>query len=167
MDLLVTKQKQLICGDKSYKCAIGRSGFVPEESKEEGDGATPTGKFLIRKVFYRADKVSRPVVSNVPVQEITPYDGWCDDPRDPFYNQHVRLPYQASHELLWRSDESYDIIVVVGHNDSPPVPKHGSAIFLHVARKNYTPTEGCVALSTEDLLKILQEITEKSYLCIL
>ena len=88
---------------------------------------------------------------------LRPEDGWCDDPDDAAYNRPVRLPYAASHERLWRDDGIYDVIVVLGHNDDPPVPGRGSAIFLHVARPDYGPTAGCVALALADLLTVLRE----------
>lgn len=84
-------------------------------------------------------------------------DGWCDDPADPAYNRPVALPYPASHEKLWRADAVYDVIVILGHNDAPPVPGRGSAIFMHVARPGFTGTEGCVALALDDLLAVLAE----------
>ena len=86
---------------------------------------------------------------------IRPDDGWCDAPSSPMYNQAVRHPYAASAEHLWRADHLYDIIVVLGHNDAPVVPGHGSAIFLHVARADLSPTEGCIALNLNDLLAFL------------
>ena len=83
-------------------------------------------------------------------------DGWCDDPADTEYNRLVRLPYPARAERLWRDDHIYDIVVVLGHNDSPPVPGMGSAIFLHIARPDYAPTEGCVAIDRADLEALLE-----------
>jgi L,D-peptidoglycan transpeptidase YkuD (ErfK/YbiS/YcfS/YnhG family) len=91
----------------------------------------------------------------VPVAPIAPDDGWCDDPARAEYNRPVRLPIAASAEALWRDDNVYDIIGVLGWNDSPPIAGRGSAIFLHIARPDYTPTEGCVALSASDLRHVL------------
>jgi L,D-peptidoglycan transpeptidase YkuD (ErfK/YbiS/YcfS/YnhG family) len=89
------------------------------------------------------------------VRAIAREDGWCDDPGDPAYNQPVRLPFAARHERLWRRGRVYDLIVPLGYNDDPITPRRGSAIFLHVARRSYLPTEGCVALSRPDLLDVL------------
>ncbi len=93
----------------------------------------------------------------LPVAALEPDDGCCDDPKDAHYNPPVRLPYAARHEILWRDDGIYDVIVILGHNDGPPRPGAGSAIFLHVARDDYGPTEGCVALALPDLLTVLRE----------
>lgn len=133
-------------------CALGRSGIRSE--KHEGDGATPTGTFPFRRVFYRPDRGARPE-TGLPVEALSPSHGWCDAPDDPAYNQPVRLPYGSSAECLWRDDHLYDLIVVIGHNDDPVVPGSGSAIFLHVAGPGLAPTEGCVALEKSDLVALL------------
>jgi L,D-peptidoglycan transpeptidase YkuD (ErfK/YbiS/YcfS/YnhG family) len=122
--------------------------------KQEGDGATPAGRFLLRRVLYRPDRLSAPG-TRLPVAPLTPADGWCDDPADPQYNRPVRLPYAARHEELWRGDALYDIVVIVGHNDAPVIAGLGSAIFMHSASEDYRPTEGCVALARQDLLDVL------------
>lgn len=137
-----------------FSCAIGKGGMVEARQKREGDGASPIGDWEMRRIFYRADKIDPPV-SKLPIIPIKENDGWCDDPNDPLYNRPVSLPYTASHEKLWREDDVYDIIVELGHNDNPPVPGLGSAIFLHIAKPNYEPTEGCIALSEEDLRTVL------------
>ena len=132
------------------RCALGRSGTIAEADKREGDGATPTGRYPFRRVFYRPDR-ERPPVSGLTVIALREDDGWCDDPADPAYNRPVRLPYPASAEQMWREDGLYDIVVVIGHNDDPPVPGMGSAIFVHCATADYAPTAGCIALAKEDL----------------
>ena len=88
---------------------------------------------------------------------MTANDGWCDDPDDPKYNQHVVLPYKASHETLMREDGLYDLVVVLGYNDKPVIAGRGSAIFLHVAQPDFAPTEGCVALALDDLRDVIIE----------
>ncbi len=140
-------------GDRSFRCAIGRGAIALE--KREGDGVTPVGRWPIRRVLYRADRVAAPETA-FDCAAIGPDDGWCDDPADPAYNRPVRLPYAASHERMTRDDGLYDVVVVLGHNDDPVVPGAGSAIFLHVARDDYGPTEGCVALALADLLEVLR-----------
>ena len=91
----------------------------------------------------------------MPVEPISAFDGWCDDPADAQYNRPVRLPYPAHHEELWRQDGLYDVVGVLGWNDGPVVRGFGSAIFLHIARPDYSATEGCVALSAPDLRAVL------------
>lgn len=139
-------------GTRKVKCALGYSGL--STNKREGDGATPVGRFALRRVLYRADRVTLPPLA-LPVMAIDPNDGWCDDAASPDYNRPIKLPSTARHEQMWRQDALYNIVVVIGHNDDPPVPGAGSAIFLHVARDDYRPTEGCVAIAQSDLMALL------------
>jgi len=125
--------------------------------KREGDGGTPLGRFPVRLVLYRSDRIPRPRTP-LPVRAIRAEDGWCDDPMDRNYNRLVRLPSKRSAEGLMRDDRLYDLILVLGYNDRPRIRGKGSAIFVHLARDGYTPTEGCVALSRRDLLAVLAEI---------
>ncbi len=144
---------RLCVGQKSGPCAIGRGGLAA--AKREGDGATPIGLWPLRAVLYRPDRVGRPR-TRLPVQALRSADGWCDAPSDRNYNRPVRHPYRASAERLWRKDDLYDLIVVLGHNDRPRIRGRGSAIFLHVARPGYAPTEGCIALPRADLLRFIE-----------
>lgn len=140
-------------GDRAYPCAVGRGGLSPD--KREGDGATPTGTFRLLRCYYRADRGHRPVTALETIA-IAPDLGWCDDPADPErYNRPVSLPYDGSHERMWREDSLYDIVVEIDHNSDPPAPGLGSAVFLHLARDDWGPTEGCVAFRREDLCEIL------------
>jgi L,D-peptidoglycan transpeptidase YkuD (ErfK/YbiS/YcfS/YnhG family) len=141
-------------GTICVRCALGRNGVLSADMKQEGDGASPIGAWPIRRVLWRADKVAAPVTA-FPLSQIQRADGWCDAPYDPRYNQPVTHPYRASAEHLWREDDVYDVIVVLGYNDDPVVAGKGSAIFLHVARPDYSPTAGCVALALSDLLTLL------------
>ena len=139
---------------RRVRCALGRAGVRPAELKREGDGASPAGVWPIRKVLYRPDK-GTPATA-LPAEPIGRDDAWCDDPSDPArYNRPIRLPYSGSFEKLWRDDDLYDVVVVLGHNDDPAVPGMGSCIFLHRARADFAPTQGCVALAWEDLLAFL------------
>ena len=135
-----------------FRCALGKGGVT--SGKREGDGATPAGRFALRELFYRPDKLAAPdcLLSK---SAIRPEDGWCDDPKHQDYNRLVRLPHPASCERMWREDDCYDLVIPLGYNDDPPVPGLGSAIFLHVARPLYLPTEGCVALAKDDFLALL------------
>ncbi len=135
------------------RAAFGRGGIRAQ--KLEGDGATPAGLLPLRRVLYRADRVARPRTA-APVMPVAPHDGWCDDPLHADYNRPVRLPHEGRHEALWRSDAAYDVIGVLGWNDAPVVRGMGSAIFLHVAQPDFTPTEGCIALAWPDLRSLLE-----------
>ena len=148
----------------TYPCAVGARGIVA--TKREGDHASPLGCFPLRKILYRPDRIGRPQ-SGLPVSPLSPSDGWCDAPHDVGYNQPVSLPYAASAETLWREDGIYDLIVILGHNDSPVVPGCGSAIFLHVARADYEPTQGCVAMARDDLLEVLNNCDQQTQICIM
>jgi L,D-peptidoglycan transpeptidase YkuD (ErfK/YbiS/YcfS/YnhG family) len=136
------------------KAALGKGGLKSAADKQEGDGASPIGAWPVRKVLFRPDKGPSPQTA-LPTQAIRPDDGWCDAPEDPAYNRPVTLPYPASAERMWRDDDLYDLVVVLGHNDDPVTPGAGSAIFLHLARPDYGPTEGCVALARADLEALL------------
>lgn len=143
----------LLMSGERYRAVLGHGGVRAD--KMEGDGATPAGVLTLRRVLYRADRVARPVAA-VPVALLAPDDGWCDDVGERAYNTAVRLPFAGRHEALWRADGVYDVIGVLGWNDAPVVRGRGSAIFLHVARPDRAPTEGCVALALPDLLAVLR-----------
>lgn len=125
--------------------------------KREGDGGTPVGRFELLHVYYRPDR-GLPPATLLPTEPLTPASGWCDDPGHRLYNRPVQLPFSASHEKMWRDDRLYDIVVVLDCNLNPAVKGQGSAIFFHVARPGYSPTEGCVAVSPEHMRLILQNI---------
>ena len=147
---------RLVAGALQPACAIGRGGPVAAACKREGDGCTPLGEWAIRGVLLRPDRV-RPLPLRLPWRWLRAQDGWSDDPVDPAYNRPVRHPHASSAERLWRDDELYDAIVVLGHNDRPPLAGLGSAIFLHCWRDG-APTEGCVALAREDLFALLPRL---------
>lgn len=136
------------------RCALGRGGVRLD--KTEGDGATPIGTWPLRRVWYRADRLGEAPRTGLPIRTIGEADGWCDDATSADYNRPVTLPQPARHERLWREDAVYDIVVELGYNDDPPRRGQGSAIFLHVARPGYAPTEGCVALARDDVLALLR-----------
>ena len=122
--------------------------------KREGDGASPEGTFPLLYGFYRADRIERPE-SGLAMTALQPDDGWVDDPTDPNYNRLVKLPYAASHETMWMAEPLYDVVVVIGYNIDPVVPGRGSAIFLHVARPDFSPTAGCIAIERDTLARLL------------
>ena len=138
---------------RRLRAALGRGGLATR--KHEGDGSTPCGLLPLRRVLYRADRLLAPPRTTVMREPLSSLDGWCDDPRSSDYNRQVRLPHSDRHERLWRDDALYDVIGVLGWNDSPPERHAGSAIFLHVAAADWAPTDGCVALALQDLLDVL------------
>lgn len=137
------------------RCALGKGGVTEAAAKREGDGCSPLGIWTIRRILFRPDKGGRPE-TGLPTKALERDDGWCDAPKDPAYNKPVKLPHVASAETMWRDDELYDLVGVLAHNDDPPVPNLGSCIFLHLAKPDYSPTEGCVALDREDLITLLR-----------
>ena len=141
------------CGGRTHRCALGSSGILAV--KCEGDGATPAGRWPLRRVLYRPDRLAPPPTT-LPLSAIRPEDGWCDDPADAAYNRPVTLPHGSSAEAMWRPDYLYDVVVVLGHNDDPVIPGAGSAIFLHLSRPTYEPTAGCVAVDLPDMIAILR-----------
>lgn len=166
MDLIVTAKPGAIrgtaqLGAREFPCALGRSGIL--DSKREGDGGTPAGRFAFRRLLYRADRVDR-IETRLPARHIEPNDGWCDDPADAAYNQPVTLPHPARHERMWLDSHLYDLVVIIGHNDAPVVPGAGSAVFMHLARADWGPTEGCIAFRQEDLTAILREISPADWI---
>jgi L,D-peptidoglycan transpeptidase YkuD (ErfK/YbiS/YcfS/YnhG family) len=136
-------------------CALGRSGTT--HAKREGDGATPVGTFRLLQAFYRADHGGRPRTA-LPLRRIDRRDGWCDDPADRRYNRLVPLPCASSHEDMWRADDLYDVVLDIAWNRGPIVRGRGSAIFLHLARPGFTPTEGCVAIAPGQARRLLEWI---------
>ena len=152
MEIMVWPPGTLTWHTKRVPCAIGRGGIIV--AKKEGDGTTPAGSFPLRRVHYRPDRLAVPA-TGLAVRALKTEDGWCDDPADDAYNRLVTRPFKASLEILWRQDRVYDLIVELGHNDDPVKPGLGSAIFVHVATPDFSPTEGCIALALEDLLDLL------------
>jgi len=155
MNVIVTangREALLDFGRGPRRAAIGRGGIG--EKTREGDGITPVGTYPFRKVMFRGDRVFAPR-TRLKLWPIIKGDAWCDAPYDVRYNRWVRTPYPASTETLYRSDHLYDIAVELGFNDEPVVAGRGSAIFLHVARPDFGPTEGCIALGEPDLVELL------------
>ena len=151
------KSNYLLYNGIKYKCSIGNGGF--SDKKKEGDGCTPVGIFKITDILYREDKVKN-LVTNYDLKTIATSDGWCDDPNSKHYNTQIKFPFTKSAEALFRQDDLYDIVCVTSHNQNPIVPGAGSAIFIHVASKDYSTTAGCVALSVDDLTEILSTLTK-------
>ena len=149
-----TVARTATAGGETVRCAIGRAGVIAAAAKREGDGATPRGDWPARAVLLRPDRMAGPATA-LPWRWLRPADGWSDDPADAAYNRPVRHPHRYGAERLWRDDGVYDIIVVLGHNNAPPVAGFGSAIFMHCAAPDFAATEGCVAIDREVLARWL------------
>jgi L,D-peptidoglycan transpeptidase YkuD (ErfK/YbiS/YcfS/YnhG family) len=160
---LVYEAGRLTWPGGSARAACGRGGVHTE--KREGDGASPEGTFLLVAAYYRPDRIAPPA-SGLALTALCPEHCWVDDPGDPLYNRPVLLPYPARHERMWREDGLYDLVVVIGYNTDAPLPGRGSAIFLHVARPDFAPTEGCIAVEREVLAELLALIGPGSTIAI-
>ena len=153
MHILINK-KYLIFNNYKAKCSIGKRGIGLK--KKEGDLITPKGKYKIKYILYRKDRVK--IQTKIKKIIITRKMGWCDDPNSKQYNKLIMLPSVYKYEKLYKKENIYDIIIVLNYNMNPIVKNKGSAIFIHVAKKNYKKTEGCVAVKKTHLLKILKDL---------
>lgn len=163
--ITINSNHVIIPGHAPMRCVLGAGGICEAGDKREGDGATPRGVYYFRRVLYRADRIALPQTA-LPLRAIAKDDGWCDAPGDRAYNRPVALPYPASAEQLWRDDHVYDLLAIISHNDDPPIPGLGSAIFVHLAREDYSPTRGCVALAEADLRTLLGQAGPQTRICI-
>jgi L,D-peptidoglycan transpeptidase YkuD (ErfK/YbiS/YcfS/YnhG family) len=145
------------------RAAVGATGVSP--TKKEGDKTTPAGTFPLPFGMYRPDRIELPDTS-LPMTPLREAHAWVDDPTDLKYNQLVELPYPAHTEEMWRADGIYDLLVVIGYNMNPTRPGTGSAIFLHIARPHFTPTEGCIAIERSALLNLIPLLGPASTLTI-
>jgi len=152
-----------VAGVEPIVVIIGKAGLISSKAKREGDMATPVGRWALRHLYYRKDRLGQ-ISCALPMSEITPHCGWCDDPTHSEYNHHVTLPFSASHERMWREDGAYDLVVMLGFNDEPPVAGRGSAIFLHCIALGKTNTAGCIALPRMDLLNLIQHACANQFL---
>jgi L,D-peptidoglycan transpeptidase YkuD (ErfK/YbiS/YcfS/YnhG family) len=152
----VSPDRILSYGNVRVPCVVGRRGVV--RGKREGDGATPAGKFPLRRLLYRPDRLAG-IETGLPVRVLTHADAWCDDPRTREYNTLIQLPFPRHAEPLWRQDHLYDVLIVIGYNDDPVVPGRGSAIFLHVAPEGLAGTDGCIAIAFSALLEVARHCT--------
>ena len=156
---IIIKNKKLILEEYRIKCAIGKRGIG--NKKREGDKITPIGKFKIKTILYRKDRISH-FKSKINKLSIRNNMGWCDDPKSKKYNKLIYSPINYSYEKLYKRENIYDIILVLNYNMRPIVKKRGSAIFIHVAKTNYEKTEGCVAIKKTHFLKIINELKKNT-----
>jgi L,D-peptidoglycan transpeptidase YkuD (ErfK/YbiS/YcfS/YnhG family) len=155
--IIINKSSYLKYKNFRFRCALGKAGIG--KKKKEGDNITPKGLYKIVKIYYRKDRIKR-VSSKFKLIKITKNIGWCDDPNSEKYNQIINLPTKYSYEKLYRKDNVYDLILVLNYNMDPVIKKKGSAIFIHVAKKNYQSTQGCIALKKNNLMKLMSKINK-------
>ena len=153
------KKKILYFQDYKIKCSIGKRGLTSRKS--EGDLRTPKGNFNFTLLLYRADRIKN-IRTKIKKRKIKKNFGWCDDPSSPYYNKLIYFPFKKSAEKLYLKKNIYDLILVLNFNTRPIIKNKGSAIFLHIATKKFSPTKGCVAIQKKDLTKILPLITKKT-----
>jgi L,D-peptidoglycan transpeptidase YkuD (ErfK/YbiS/YcfS/YnhG family) len=153
----------LSAGAHSIKVALGRSGI--KANKREGDGTTPAGRYRLVRLWWRSDRLPRPRTL-LPVRPIRTSDGWCEDPSDRRYNRAIRISPGRPADRLWRCDALYDLIIEIDHNQRPRVAGRGSAVFVHVARADLSPTAGCVSLPINALRRLIARLGPMSTLTI-
>ena len=161
MHILINK-KYLTFNNYKAKCSVGKRGIGLK--RKEGDLITPKGKYKIKYIMYRKDRVK--IQSKIKKIIIKKEMGWCDDPNSRHYNKIVKLPSSYKHEKLYKKENIYDIIIVLNYNMNPIVKNKGSAIFIHVAKKNYKKTEGCIAVKKAHLIKIAKNLKKKTMVLI-
>ena len=153
--LIYINNKFISYSNYKAKCAVGKRGISIK--KKEGDLLTPKGTFKIKEIFYRKDRVQN-LITRLKKTVIRKNMGWCDDPKSNEYNKLINFPFKYSAEKLYRRENIYDIILVLNFNMNPVKKNKGSAIFIHVAKKNFQPTQGCIALDKSELIKMVKSI---------
>ena len=153
----------LLAGPLAVPVALGRGGI--RANKREGDGGTPRGTFRLRQLWWRADRLTRPM-THLPVRRIRGDDGWCEDPSDRHYNQPIRLKPDHPGDRLKRADHLYDLIIELDHNTRPRIAGRGSAVFVHIARPGFAPTAGCVALKADALRRLMAHLGPRTRIAV-
>ena len=161
---LLLKKKFIYFGHYKIKCAIGKRGIT--NKKVEGDKCTPRGRFKFKYILFRKKRISK-IRSKLKLIPIKKNFGWCDDVRSKSYNKLIKFPFKYQAEKLYLKKNIYDIIVVLDFNLKPIKKGRGSAIFLHISTKNYSPTLGCVAISKSNIKKLISKIDKNSFLKII
>jgi L,D-peptidoglycan transpeptidase YkuD (ErfK/YbiS/YcfS/YnhG family) len=157
------KNKFIYFDKYKIKCAIGKRGITSK--KKEGDNKTPKGIYLFKSLFYRKDRISK--INSVLKKKIIKKNmGWCDDTDSQYYNKLIKFPFDCSAEKLWLRQNIYDLVVVINYNLKPVMKNKGSAIFLHIAKRNYDPTKGCIAIKKKDLILLVSKINNKTKIII-
>jgi L,D-peptidoglycan transpeptidase YkuD (ErfK/YbiS/YcfS/YnhG family) len=157
--IIVKKSGYLKYKNLKFRCALGKAGIKKKE--KEGDNVTPKGIFKITRLYYRPGRIQN-ITTTLKKIKIEKNMGWCDDPDSNFYNKQISLPNKFGHEKLYRNDNLYDLILIINYNTSPIIKNKGSAIFIHIAKKNYKKTKGCIALKKKDLIELISKIKKNT-----
>ena len=157
------KNRFLYLDKYKIKCAIGKRGIT--SNKKEGDYRTPRGSFILNSIFYRKDRVGK-IKTKLKKVIIKQNMGWCDDATSKQYNKLIRFPFNYSAERLWLKANIYDVIIIINYNLKPIRKNKGSAIFIHIARKNYKSTKGCIAINKREIKSLINKINNKTKLII-
>ena len=152
---ILIKNNYLVFNNYKLKCAVGKRGIG--KKLKEGDLITPKGVFKIKLILYRKDRIKK-LVTNIKKLPIKKNMGWCDDSKDKYYNKLIRIPFKSNYEKLYRRDNLYDIILVLNYNFSPIKKNKGSAIFIHISKKNYKKTKGCIAIKKRGMIKLINDL---------
>ena len=160
---IILKNRFLYFQNYKIRCAIGKNGI--SHKKKEGDNKTPKGNFKFEYILYRRDRTLS-IKTTLKKKIIKKNMGWCDDPNSKDYNHLIRLPSKYSCEKLWLKENIYDIIIIINYNLNPTIKYKGSAIFLHIAKKKYQPTRGCLAINKKDMRLLIKKINKKTRLMI-
>ncbi len=159
MTIFVKNKHTLQIEEFKFKCCIGKKGST--NNKTEGDKKTPRGTFKIENLYFRNDRIEKPLTS-LKCIEIKKDMGWCDDVRFPRqYNKLIKIEKKIKCEKLKRKDSKYNLIIPIKYNFKKPVPRLGSCIFIHLT-KDYKPTAGCIAMKEKDFLIMLKLIKKNS-----
>ena len=158
MKITLKNKYTLKIDDFKFKCCIGKNGL--KKNKIEGDKCTPKGTFKLGTLYYRKDRVKKPITS-LKIKNIKRNMGWCNDSKNQFYNQEIKVNKNIKHEKLFRKDYKYNYLLVIEYNTKKIIPNKGSAIFIHLT-KNFRTTAGCIALLQKDFLIITKLINKKS-----
>jgi L,D-peptidoglycan transpeptidase YkuD (ErfK/YbiS/YcfS/YnhG family) len=153
-------QGLLQAGNRVFSCALGRGGI--SAIKREGDGATPLAGMRILEGYFRDDQFAGARRTRLAMTPIGADLGWCEVPGDRNYNRPVKIPYGASHERMRRDDRLYDVCLVLDWTIRPRRRGCGSAIFFHLARPGFTPTQGCVAVSRRTMARLLPLLSNRT-----
>jgi len=153
MKIFVKKTGIIKFAKYNFKCFLGKNGIT--YNKKEGDLKTPKGTFSLRCVMYRSDRIRKPK-THLPIYIIEKNHICCDDPKNRNYNKIFQTKNLDLGERLWRKDILYDILIVIGYNDNPIIKDKGSAIFLHLSKKNITSTKGCIAFDKKNMIHLLK-----------